>query len=113
MAVAKKPLYLNADAFMNFLLPLAILGFAMSVWFVLQGKGFAGTSYTAICRTIGAVWALGPPLWFFYEYFHYFPAHGNPDAGFEQLKAHQAMATKVWFGMLLVLAALFTNSVPV
>ncbi len=91
---------------------LAIIGFAASVWFILSGRDNPTPTYKLLCQIIGALWVLGPPLWFFYEHFYYFPKHGNSDADFAQLKSSQDIAAKVWAAFLVVLAALFTGTFP-
>ena len=112
MAVEKKPLYLNNGSFMNFMAPLLILGYLLSLWFIASGKLVTEGNYALICKLIGALWVLGPPLWFFFEQVHYFPRHGNPDAGFAQLKASQDTLARLWLASVVVLAALFTGTVP-
>jgi len=112
VAVAQEDLYLTRKTLIKWLGPGAVVGFALSVWFILQGQSMAGERYKVLCQAIGAIWVLAPPLWFNYEYVHYFPKHGNPKAGFTPLKASQDIAAKVWASFLVVLAALFTGVFP-
>ena len=112
MAVEKKPLYLNNGSFMNFMAPLVILGYLLSLWFIASGKLVTEGNYALICKLIGALWLLGPPLWFFFEQVHYFPRHGNADAGFAQLKVHQDALARLWLAAVVVLAALFVGIGP-
>jgi hypothetical protein len=51
-----------------------------------------------------ALWTLGPPLWFFCEWFILFDNHDNEKA-LAQFKEGQSASAKVWAAVLLVLAA--------
>jgi hypothetical protein len=112
MAVEKKPLYLNNGSFMNFMAPLVILGYLLSLWFIARGRLVTEGNYSLLCQWIGALWLLGPPLWFYFEQVLYFPRHGNPEAGFTQLKAHQDTLGRLWLAAVILLAALFAGIAP-
>ena len=58
-----------------------------------------------------AAWVLGPPLWFFYEHFCFFPQYGNfvEGAGYEKLKAAQDVTAKVWAAFAVVLGAIYNK----
>jgi hypothetical protein len=112
MAVEKKPLYLNNGSFMNYGAPLVILGYLLSLWFIARGKLVTEGNYGWISELIGALWVLGPPLWFYFEQVHYFPRHGNPDADLGQLKVHQDTLARLWVAAIVVLAAMFTGFGP-
>ncbi len=56
-------------------------------------------------RSVIALWAIVPPLWFFLEY-HLLRDKLTPTA-YERLKDHQALAGKVWAGFLVALVTLF------
>lgn len=112
MAVERKPLYLNSDGYFNFIAPMAILGFLTSVWFVQFGRMAAPDAYAGLAKAIGALWVLGPPLWMWYEHYHYFPRHGNPEVGYEGLKNYHKVLTRLWFAAMIVIAALFLQLWP-
>jgi len=113
MTVKKHDLYLTGQLLPNLLAVGAVIGFCLSVWLILALKTDPQTSwYKPMCQTIGAIWVVGPPTWFIYEYSCHFPKHGNPDAGFVQLKTSQDLASKVWAAFVVVLAALFTDTCP-
>lgn len=57
---------------------------------------------------MGAVWAVGPPSWFWYEYFYLYPKYGNPE-GFESLKYGQQVAVAIWAGVSLAVFALLSS----
>lgn len=104
------PLYLNAPfPHAGFFAAVAVLGFIVSVIFMLKGEKTEKNK--AICQFLLALWVLGPPLWFFYEHFYYFPAYGNMDeaAGFGKLKAAQDVTAKVWAAITVVLGALYNK----
>ena len=55
----------------------------------------------------------GPPLWFFFEHFYYFPWYGNPALGkeaFSALSAAQSVTAKLWAAMAVVLGAMYTSA---
>lgn len=111
MAVNREHLYLGGkDVFVRRVGILTVLGFVASVLYVVLADGTA--YYSTLCTLIGGVWVLGPPLWFYYEYVHYFPAHGNSKAGYSALKDAQGIASRIWAAFLVILAALFTDSFP-
>jgi len=112
MAVQKKPLYLNNGSFLNYGAPLVILGYLLSLWFIARGQLVTESNHAWISELIGALWVLGPPLWFYFEQLHYFPRYGNPEAGFGQLKAHQDALARLWVAAVIVLVALFTGAGP-
>jgi hypothetical protein len=53
---------------------------------------------------MGAVWAIIPPLWFWYEYFYIYLPHGDPKT-FEQFKYGQQVSVAIWAGVALALFA--------
>lgn len=110
MAINRELLYLQEAPLMKVLASLAVFGFPASVWFICAGKDWQ--NYKVFCQIIGSLWVLGPPVWFFYEHYYYFPKHGNPLAGYAQLKASQDIAAKIWAAFLVILAALFTEAFP-
>lgn len=50
------------------------------------------------------VWVIGPPIWFFLEYFFLFKSHGAPGT-FDQFKYGQELASKIWLGIVTLLTA--------
>ena len=68
---------------------IAVLGFISSIFFILKGgKLLPPRHHKIVSQVLLGLWVLGPPLWFFYEYFYYFPSYGNmaEGAGFGKLK---------------------------
>jgi hypothetical protein len=112
MAVVNKSLYVNNGSFMNYGAPLVILGYLLSLWFIARGQLVTENNHVWISELIGALWVLGPPLWFYFEQVHYFPHHGHPEADFGQLKARQDALGRLWLAAIIVLAALFTGILP-
>jgi len=49
---------------------------------------------------LGAVWAVAPPVWFWYEFFFLFRVLGDP-AGFEHFKYGQQVAVAIWAGIAI------------
>lgn len=49
---------------------------------------------------LGAVWAVAPPVWFWYEFFFLYRVRGDP-AGFEQFKHGQQVAVAIWAGVAI------------
>jgi hypothetical protein len=111
MAFEKKKLYTEragkvvaAVAFMT------VIGFALSVTYIMLGTKWA--CYASVSKLLGAVWVLGPPVWFWLEHNYYFPNNASPGAKLEDLKAEQEIAAKIWAAFVVILAALFTGSFP-
>lgn len=93
---------------------VAVVGFIASIVFILKGCILFPNSHQTVSQVLVALWVLGPPLWFFYEYFYYFPSYGNmaEGAGFEKLKAAQDVTAKLWVAFSIVIAALYNKSFP-
>ena len=109
----KNSLYEPSASLPRSLALVAIIGFPLSIWFILAFKTDPiVTWYKLSCQAIGALWVLGPPLWFFFEHFYYFPQHKSPQSDSAQLKTAQDLAAKVWASFVVVLAALFTGAYP-
>lgn len=53
-----------------------------------------------------AIWVLGPPIWFFIEYFYLFRQHGKPCC-IETFKYGQELASRIWLALVVVLGVLF------
>ena len=73
------------------------------------------TSYQSICDKdpiyvygIIAIWAVGPPVWFWAEYFGIYLRWGNRES-FDLFKYGQQVATAIWAGVFALLV-LFVNS---
>jgi hypothetical protein len=91
---------------------LAVVGFISTLAFVAFGE--KRKHHRSVSQLLLALWVLGPPLWFFYEHFYYFPAYGNmaDGAGFEKLKAAQDATSKLWAAFAVVLGALYNKKFP-
>ena len=46
-----------------------------------------------------AFWTLGPPIWFWFEYFWLFKTFGNPDK-LEEFKHGQQVSASIWAGVI-------------
>jgi outer membrane protein OmpA-like peptidoglycan-associated protein len=57
---------------------------------------------------LAAIWAVGPPAWFWFEYFYLYRSLGNPEA-FEQFKYGQQVAVAIWAGVALALFAYLSS----
>ena len=58
---------------------------------------------TSLYVSIG-VWAVGPPIWFWFEYFYWWDNHGV-DGRLDQLKHAQDVSRAIWVGTLTGLIA--------
>lgn len=60
------------------------------------------------------VWALGPPLWFLYEFVSEFPPNNNrPEQEQERLKQLHDLSRNIWLAFVVVLAAIMNIKWPV
>ncbi len=57
--------------------------------------------------TLGLMWGLGPPTWFFLEAVYIFPAFGNPQADAKRFHEIQSLAAKFWVGVGATLAVIY------
>ena len=111
MAVVVPPLYLDPTIHVEVFATLAVVGSIASLAFMLMSKP-ESTLAKHISQLLLALWILGPPLWFFYEHFFFFPAHGNPVLGFTGLKGAQDVTSKVWAAIAVVLGAVYNKKFP-
>lgn len=113
MAVPVQPLYTSKPRHGQLFAALGFIGFCanLAVLFLGQNQVDKETHKLLSQLTIGT-WVLLPPLWFFYEFFYYFPANGNPLAGFERLKSVQEVSSKVWAAVAVVLAGIYSVRFP-
>ncbi|GAA0852822.1 hypothetical protein [Aliiglaciecola litoralis] len=81
--------------------------FCCAVWL----NAHRGAEHKDMAYMIGTFWVIGPPVWFFIEYFFIFRRFGNPQAK-EELKRGQELASKIWAGVIIILTAIFTDTFP-
>lgn len=113
MTISNAPLYASEPLpHAQIFAVVAVVGFVASLLFVAKGERFA--RHKTISQVLLGLWVLGPPLWFFYEHFYYFPTYGNmaEGAGFEKLKAAQDVTAKLWAAFAVVLGALYNKKFP-
>jgi hypothetical protein len=60
----------------------------------------------AVAGSIAAIWLVGAPLWFWWEYFFIYRAEGGGQNGsFEYFKQGQQVAASIWAGLAAALGA--------
>lgn len=65
----------------------------------------------AVVKNLGiAFWTIGPPLWFWLEYFWLFKCYGDPTM-LEEFKHGQHVSTSIWAGVIAFM--IFTTSFDV
>ena len=69
------------------------------------------TTHPLAAITLGAIWVIGVPLFFFFEHVVLFRKYGDPNQ-YDQFKRLQELAGKVWSGAIVVLAAFFAQTFP-
>jgi hypothetical protein len=104
IGVGRPRLYLGKHYHAVLFAILGVVGFIASAWLILRG----GNNYKRLSQIILSIWSVGPPLWFFYEYFYHFPKYGNAEAGFDGLKAAQDITAKVWAAIAILLGVFYT-----
>lgn len=100
MAVERKRLYLEKSYHAGL---FAVFGTILFIATVLLING----DHKVLSQIAVALWTVGPPLWFFFEYFYHFPKYGNPEAGDGDLKAAQDVTAKVWAGFAVLLGVFY------
>lgn len=80
----------------------------MAAGSLLLGMRWAGdsTAHKTCKEILYAIWVLGPPIWFFIEYFYLFRQHGKPGC-IETFKYGQELASRIWLALVAVLGVLF------
>ncbi len=108
MAVPAQRLYVGRERHLPLLLLSGLLVVAASFLFLLKGGMLADKAlHHGASQWILALWVLLPAAWFYFEYFYYFPRHGNPDAGFDALRGAQTAAVRLWIAIVVLLGALY------
>lgn len=82
--------------------------FIFCAWFIYIHRA---DNYRAYALILAAIWIVGSPTWFFIEHFYFFKNYGDPTQ-YEQFKRGQELAAKIWAGGILVLAAIWSNTIP-
>jgi hypothetical protein len=113
MAVELPRLYPEKHYHAGLFAALAIVGFVATVLLIEVGAAYLSSSVHKRASQLAlSVWSVGPPLWFFFEYFYYFPKFGNEKAGFTGLKTAQDLTAKVWAGIAILLGVLYALQFP-
>ena len=103
------PLYLGKRYHAQLFALLGVIGFVVNLMILfVAGSLMTKLEHKILSSFSVSTWVLLPPLWFFYEYFYYFPKYGNPSAGFERLKSVQDVSSKVWAAVAVVLAGIYS-----
>lgn len=105
MAVSLTPLYVETTYHVEIFVTLAALGVFVALLSIFKGWKIA-------TQISVALFILGPPTWFFYEYFYFFPAHGNDLAGWDKLKSAQDVTSKLWAAGSAILGTLYSKKFP-
>lgn len=84
-----------------------LLVFVVSAYFIAEYR--ATQPVAAI--SLGAVWVVGVPVFFFLEHVVLFRRYGDPSQ-YDQFKRLQELGGKVWAGAIVVLAAFFAQTCP-
>lgn len=83
----------------------SIIVFLATSWFVVAAWKSHDPMPVYICT---AVWAVTPPVWFWFEYFYLYRRYGNPDT-LELFKYGQQVAAAIWAGIAISLAAFVSS----
>lgn len=92
---------------------LAVFGLVMFVVFLASAYLIAvhRTTHALEAISLGAAWVMGVPLFFLFEHVYLFRRFGDATQ-YEQFKRSQELASKVWAGAIIVLAAFFAQTFP-
>ena len=63
-----------------------------------------GAEHLWLLYSVIGLWAVGPPVWFWFEYFYIYRAYGQPDT-LDLFKCGQDVSKAIWAGVLAVLIA--------
>ncbi len=81
--------------------------FIASVYMIAEHR----TSHPLAAISLGGVWVVGVPIFFFIEHVVLFRRYGDPSQ-YDQFKRLQELAGKIWAGAIVVLAAFFAQTFP-
>lgn len=113
MNIEVPPLYSSSKYHPLLFGTLFVIGFLATSAVIFFGNSyFSCTVHKRLSQIVLALWGVGPPLWFFFEYFYYFPKHGNPTAGFSSLKDAQEVTSKLWAATAALLTVFYFISFP-
>lgn len=100
--------YKNGVGNVIFLFGVLMFGvFLASAYMIAEHR----TTHAVAAITLGAVWVVGLPLFFFVEHVVLFRKYGDASQ-YDQFKRLQELAGKVWAGAIVVLAAFFAQTFP-
>ena len=90
-----------------------LFGVVMFLVFIASAYTIAEyrTTHPLAAISLGAVWVVGVPEFFFIEHVVLFRKYGDPSQ-YDQFKRLQELAAKVWAGAIVVLAAVFAQTFP-
>jgi hypothetical protein len=87
---------------------LSMVFLAYSTWHIYQHHD---KNDHALSFILCAIWVIGSPLWFLWEYSVLFSRYGDHNEE-DQFKRVQDLASKVWAGGIVILAAAATDAFP-
>jgi hypothetical protein len=89
---------------------IAVIGVGVVIGTIVAG--YRALCYRDVVYLYGAiiVWAVGPPVWFWVEYFAVFMRWGIPDK-FDHFKYGQQVAAAIWAAILASLFAFAASGV--
>jgi hypothetical protein len=83
---------------------LLVITVVVAVLVVVVG----GPKYRAVIYGFAALWAIGAPVWFWYEYFYVYRRYGAVDT-IEHYKQGLQVSVAIWAGVALTLGALASS----
>jgi hypothetical protein len=93
----------------------AIFCFGVVMFLVFVVSAYVIAEYRATkpvaAISLGAIWVVGVPVFFFLEHVVLFRRYGDPSQ-YDQFKRLQELGGKVWAGAIVVLAAFFAQTFP-
>ena len=82
---------------------------ALFITFLIVLNSWGSSETTFLHITIG-VWAVAPPIWFWYEYFYIYRKYAKPGT-LEVFKHGQDVSKAIWAGVLAGLLALAASDI--
>lgn len=86
---------------------IAVLTFTFALWWLFSSPG-CKANWKWLGQWLAAIWAVGPPVYFFFEWWSWAPRNpADRKTEFEEFKHSQDVAAKVWIGFAATLAVIF------
>jgi hypothetical protein len=87
---------------------VGLISVSLLAWTICLALGAWRSGTVETIYILAVLWAVLPPIWFWFEYFFLYQRYGEKD-GFEAFKYGQQISVAIWAAVTLSLAALASS----